>query len=262
MSGFERWVIEWPVLAALLATVAGAGLAISAYVLAQPLRVVFGRGTLVRHLVEALSRYLTIVPVIVLLWHLGWLEAAGLARFGGWRTWVPVLLPLVYMSLVGVYVYTSDLRAGVPDRRLAGAVTLNMLAVGLFEETVFRGVVLRLLLLGWGDSRWGIAGSLVLSSLLFGLTHMLNLLVGKDIREALGQGLSAFVGGLCYWVLVLWSGSIWPAVAMHGAENAVVNIRVATIANYREPAGANERMALFTLPVLAYAVVLLWAVRI
>jgi len=262
MSGFERWALEWPVLVALLATVACAGLAILSYVLAGPLSVLFGRGARARHLAEALSRCLATTPVIVLLWRVGWLEAAGLARLGGWRSWLPVLLPLVYMALVAVYVYTGDLRADVPDRRLAGAVTLDMLAVGLFEETVFRGVVLHALLLGWGRSRWGIAGSLTLSSLLFGLLHMLNLLAGKAIREALEQGLSAFVSGLCYGVLVLWAGSIWPAVALHGAVNAAVNVKIASIANYKEPAGANARMALLTLPVLGYVLTLLWAVAV
>ncbi len=262
MSEIEWWALEWPVVVALLATMTGAGLAISAYALAQPLGALFGRGARARHLGEALSRCLATIPVIVLLWHLRWLRTTGLALLGGWRMWTAVLLPLVYMAFVGVYVYTSDLRTGVPDHRLAGAVTLNMLAVGLLEETLFRGLVLQVLLSGWGDSRWGIAGSLALSSLLFGLTHMLNLLAGKDVREALGQGLSAFVSGLCYGALVLWGGSIWPAVALHSAVNAVVNVRVASIASYREPAGANVRMALFTLPVLAYTVVLLCAVRV
>jgi membrane protease YdiL (CAAX protease family) len=114
-----------------------------------------------------------------------------------------VLLPPIYKALVGVYVYPSDLRTDAPDRRLAGAVTLNMLAVGLLEETLLRGVVLQVLRIGWGRSGWGVAGSLVLLSLLFGLTHMLNLLAGKDIREAVEQGLRAFAGGLCYGALVL-----------------------------------------------------------
>jgi len=262
MSGFERWAVEWPVLVALLATVTGAGLAILTYALAQPLGVLFGRGARARHLAESLSRCLATALVVVLLWHLGWLEATGLARLGGWRLWLSVLLPLVYMTLVGVHLYTGDLRAGVPDRRLAGAVTLNMLAVGLLEETLFRGVVLQVLLSGWGDSRWSVAGSLVLSSLLFGLTHMLNLLAGKAVREALEQGLSAFVSGLCYGVLVLWSGSIWPAVALHGAVNAVVNVKIASMVSYKEPAGANVRMALLMVPVLGYALALLWAVPV
>jgi membrane protease YdiL (CAAX protease family) len=262
MSGFERWAIEWPVLVALLATVIGGGLAILSYALAGPLSALFGGGARARHLAEALSRCLATTPVIVLLWRLKWLEAAGLARLGGWRSWVLVLLPLVYVALVGVYVYTGDLRADVPDRRLAGAVTLNMLAVGLFEETLFRGVVLHVLLSGWGNSRWGVVGSLILSSLLFGVLHMLNLLAGKAVREALEQGLSAMVSGLCYGALVLWAGSIWPAVALHDAVNAAVNVQVASIANYGEPAGANVRMALLALPVLGYVLVLLWAVPV
>ena len=259
MSGFERWAFEWPVLVALLATVACAGLAILSYVLAGPLSVLFGGGARARHLAEALSRCLATIPVIVLLWHL---EAAGLARLGGWRSWVLVLLPLAYLALVALYVYAGGLRAEVPDRGLAGAVTLNMLAVGLFEEAVFRGVVLQALLTGWGRSGWGVAGSLILSSLLFGVLHMLNLLAGKGIGEALEQGLSAIVAGLCYGVLVVWAGSIWPAVALHGAVNAAVNVRVASMANYREPAGANVRMALLTLPALGYVLVLLWALPV
>jgi hypothetical protein len=84
MSGFERCAIEWPVLVALLATMTRAGLAILSYALAQPLGVLFGRGARAKHLAEALSRCLDTIPIIVLLWHLGWLRTAGVACLGRW----------------------------------------------------------------------------------------------------------------------------------------------------------------------------------
>ena len=53
--------------------------------------------------------------------------------------------------------------------------TLVMLLVGIFEEVLCRGVILNNMLIKWGHTKTGILKSIILSSLIFGLLHLVNL---------------------------------------------------------------------------------------
>ncbi|MDA1036196.1 MAG: CPBP family intramembrane metalloprotease, partial [Chloroflexi bacterium] len=88
-------------------------------------------------------------------------------------------------------------------RWLAFAVVVVM---GPFaEETFFRGFLFAGLL-----SRFGTAGSVVISSTVFALAHVDVALFGP-----------AFLSGSVFAVVYWRTGSIWPALLAHTAQNAI-----------------------------------------
>ncbi len=82
-------------------------------------------------------------------------------------------------------------------------------ATALFEETLFRGVLLRIFLPS-GTSR-----AIVVSSLLFGLMHLQNILFRDNPMIVFSQAIGVFCFGVGYSVLRLRTNTIWPLIALH-----------------------------------------------
>ncbi len=96
---------------------------------------------------------------------------------------------------------------------------LSCLGTGLFEELVFRGYILMVLLEKRKGSVKRLFESVILSSALFGLIHLVNLFAGADPLSTLLQvGYSFLVGGMCAIVLIK-TGSIWYSVLLHAIYN-------------------------------------------
>jgi membrane protease YdiL (CAAX protease family) len=91
---------------------------------------------------------------------------------------------------------------------------------GIFEEIAFRGVILSLFL-----ARYPEAAAVAFSALGFGAMHLLNLTnpsSGRKPAWVLGQVVWAAILGLFYGVVVLRSGSLWPAMIVHYLGNLFV----------------------------------------
>jgi membrane protease YdiL (CAAX protease family) len=82
--------------------------------------------------------------------------------------------------------------------------------VAVAEESIFRGIILQTLL------PQGVLRAVFLSTLIFALLHVGTLFAGLPWEYVLGQVLSAFGGGLAYAVMRVRTGSIWPAIMLHG----------------------------------------------
>lgn len=78
--------------------------------------------------------------------------------------------------------------------------------VPICEESLFRGLLLRGL-----NHTYGAVRALLVSSILFGLSHL-------RLPTAI---LPAIVAGLFLGLIALRTGSIWPSIALHAAVNAV-----------------------------------------
>lgn len=91
------------------------------------------------------------------------------------------------------------------------------IAVALFEEMAFRGVVL----LGFSEkakSRLGLFLAIILSSAVFGVIHLLNLFTSSPIVVIMQIGYSFLIGGMCS-VILLKTKNIWFCVAIHAIFN-------------------------------------------
>ncbi len=143
------------------------------------------------------------VAAIALLVGMGWWRVVGFRRPHDWsdlRYFIIPLLPLVMNLIPGVEV-TSLSHLGV-----ALAITLM---VGFVEEVFFRGLMLNAL------KARGLWRAAVITALLFGLTHAMNVLAGKSAVDAAAQIFYAAAIGFSYAALVLKKGVIWPLVITH-----------------------------------------------
>jgi membrane protease YdiL (CAAX protease family) len=177
---------------------------------------------------------LTITACILLLvWRLGWLEASGVARLGRWPVWLLALGGMTYFTIASLYSYFSKINFDfssliqIPDAR---AIVMSQFAVSLCEEILFRGVVLYSLARVWENTKRGMIGSVVLSSLIFAVLHMTNVFAQEiPLSSALLLTLETCIIAIWWGALVLWGGSIWPAVMLHFVSNAVVAVQGLTI---------------------------------
>ncbi len=95
---------------------------------------------------------------------------------------------------------------------------LECLMVGFFEEMAFRGVVFLGILKKAPESRLWAFASIVISSAVFGLVHLVNLIESSPAAVLMQIGYSALIGAMCS-VLLMKTANIWLCVAVHGLFN-------------------------------------------
>lgn len=77
------------------------------------------------------------------------------------------------------------------------------LSIGFLEEFIFRGVLFSLLADCFTKDRVGLIKTFVISSLIFGLAHLINLISGAGVGATLLQvGYTTLTGGLFAFVLI------------------------------------------------------------
>ena len=91
----------------------------------------------------------------------------------------------------------------------------SMLCVGFLEELIFRGFLFKAL------CKDNLKTAILISSLTFGVGHIVNLLNGAELVSTLLQILYAVAIGFAFTYLFLVSGSLWPCILCHGAINGL-----------------------------------------
>lgn len=94
----------------------------------------------------------------------------------------------------------------------------NCLAVGTFEELVFRGVILTLLVRALPNNRKGAFGAVMISSAVFGLMHAVNFLSGDPASVLMQIGYSFLIGAMCALALLL-TRNIFVCALLHAGFN-------------------------------------------
>lgn len=135
----------------------------------------------------------------------------------GWcpHTWLAILLLVVMLASNLLQGFRQHLTAEYVISHLAFAVI-----VGITEETVFRGLVF------WTLRHRGLACAVLLSSLLFGIGHIFQLLSGASLLLTLLQILLAFLFGLAFALLVVKTRSLLLPILFHMAHNFTEYIRM------------------------------------
>ncbi|WP_411699042.1 CPBP family intramembrane glutamic endopeptidase [Conyzicola sp.] len=125
---------------------------------------------------------------------------------GRWWMWIFVVLVIVPIVLRF---------AGIDYAEYGVAVVATSLFVGLFigftEELLYRGIVVKILRDG-GHREWTVA---VLSSLIFALSHLLNLLSGQAVLVVLVTVVFTFGFGLMMYLVMRATGNIVWAMLIH-----------------------------------------------
>jgi len=138
-----------------------------------------------------------------LLTAMGWWRKVGYRRAYARRDllyFIVPFLPIIINLIPGVeFVSLGHLSA-------IFAVTLM---VGFAEESFFRGLMLQPV------KAHGLWRAAIVTSVLFSLTHGLNLLAGESVVDAAAQLLYAGAIGFAFAALALKLGIIWPLVLAH-----------------------------------------------
>lgn len=148
-----------------------------------------------------------------------WIQKRGLMAFYGLcRSKIGARRFLWYLPLV-VFV-SGNLWFGVGVNLPAVDTVcyiLSMLCVGFLEEVIFRGLLFKAL------RKEGEKMAIVISSVTFGLGHILNLFNGSgmDLVANLCQVVGAIACGFLFVVLFHRGGSLLPCIIAHSINNAV-----------------------------------------
>jgi membrane protease YdiL (CAAX protease family) len=98
---------------------------------------------------------------------------------------------------------------------MLGLFVLDCLLIGVFEEVAFRGTIFLALLERRRASTKQIFWTTALSSAIFGLIHLANLLEGANPGATLLQvGYSFLIGGMCA-ICMLTTGTVWLPIFIH-----------------------------------------------
>ena len=94
---------------------------------------------------------------------------------------------------------------------------VSMVCVGFLEEVIFRGFLFRALCAD-GET---VGRAVLISSLTFGIGHIVNLLNGAELLPTLLQICYASAAGFLFTVLFLRSGTLLPCTLTHSAINSL-----------------------------------------
>lgn len=101
---------------------------------------------------------------------------------------------------------------------------LECLAIGLFEELAFRGVIFLMFAERRRATRKGLFWSLILTSAVFGAVHLVNVLMGAGIGGVVLQiGYSFLIGAMCS-VVLLKTRNLWLCVLLHAVYDFCGNL--------------------------------------
>ena len=194
---------------------------------------------------------------LAILWRFSWGQASGLTRFGNDKAWLVVAIILVYHVLINMRFMTGDFAILFPDSPLAIANLVYYFPASLMEEVLFRGLTLLAMVFAWGHTKKGLLKAIILSSLLFGLIHLLNvfeLALEVVFLEILVASLLGF-----FWAAITFATrSLWPAIIIHWLTNAAVNLKLIGIENFQETIPMHLGRALFFIPLVIYGAYLVW----
>ncbi|GEK21533.1 CPBP family intramembrane glutamic endopeptidase [Cellulomonas xylanilytica] len=149
-----------------------------------------------------------VLVAIVTTW-LGWWRPAMRERRTTRAKWTIIAPALLVVVMVGNLAGTDWGSVGTDF--VIAALALGVF-VGFNEEMTSRG----LLLVGLRGSTREIWVALI-SSLLFGLMHGVNIVLGQSVGETLPQVGQAFLLGLSFYILRRVTGSLAWAMLLHGA---------------------------------------------
>jgi len=92
---------------------------------------------------------------------------------------------------------------------------ISMIGVGFLEEIIFRGFLFKMM------EKDNIKTAIIVSSVTFGIGHIINLLNGADVLPTLMQIMYATAGGYLFVTIFYKSKSLWPCIITHILVNSL-----------------------------------------
>jgi len=145
------------------------------------------------------------------------------------------------------------------------------LGTGVFEEVLVRGLIFKILLLTMGHTKNGIIKAVLISSAIFGVVHIVNVIVVGEFLPVIAQVIYATFIGVFYAVLYLRTKTLWVPILLHGLTNLSTQIFNVILSpdvlqdlmqNQTEPSVMDAFMpVVFSIPFLIVGLILLRKVK-
>ncbi len=126
-----------------------------------------------------------------------------------------------------------------------GVVTL--FGIGFREESIFRGVVVNNIAKKYIKDKKGIYITVMASGVMFGLMHLVNLLLDIDPFSVVIQSVVAMGAGFYFAAVYLRGGSLWALIIMHTLADAASLFGASFTLNNGSAADAIGEITLFNL---------------
>ncbi|MCM1022477.1 MAG: CPBP family intramembrane metalloprotease [Prevotella sp.] len=154
-----------------------------------------------------------ILSAVIFIWikKNGLTEKYGLCAFEGNIKNYLFFIPLVIMV-------SSRLWGGIAVVRPfleCALYIVSMLGVGFLEEIIFRGFLFK------GICKSSVKRAIVISSVTFGIGHIVNLLNGQATLDTVVQIVFAVAVGFCFTIIFYRGKSLLPCIITHGVNNAL-----------------------------------------
>lgn len=163
-------------------------------------------------------------PVCVLMtaFLLGWIKRNGLTeKYGLGKVKIDGKPYLYFLPLI--LIVSHRLWNGVTLRLSVWETVLHvisMIGVGILEEVIFRGFLFKAM------CRENVKQAMIISSLTFGIGHIVNLLNGAEVLTTLLQICFAAAIGFVFVIIFHKSGSLIPCIITHGMFNSLSAFKV------------------------------------
>jgi membrane protease YdiL (CAAX protease family) len=136
----------------------------------------------------------------------GLMEKYGLA---GWAKNSRAMLWFIPLWLLSCMNLFSGFQPDYPVPGLIYA-AVSMALVGFAEELIFRGFLFKAML-----KDGSVTAAVIVSSVTFGMGHIMNLFTGHDLVETLTQVVFAVAMGFVFTLVFYKSGSLLPGILAH-----------------------------------------------
>lgn len=127
------------------------------------------------------------------------------------RKRVLLYIPLIGISSVNLW---NGIAVQAPPVEIFTHI-FSMAMVAFLEELIFRGLLFN------GMRKGNLSAAVIVSSLTFGMGHIVNLLTGAPVLDTLLQLVYASAIGFCFTALFVATGSIVPCILSHAAVNCM-----------------------------------------
>ena len=160
-------------------------------------------------LAEMLSETIGVYKLVPAAFHIVLTACLFLPRYRLLRAWlfIPLMLVCVYKI-----VFSPALRFSAAESILF---VISMLCVGFLEEIIFRGFLFRAI------AKENLTRAVIISSVTFGIGHIVNLLTGQNLLDTIGQIIFAVFAGFALVVLFHKGKSLVPCIVFHSVFNAL-----------------------------------------
>lgn len=181
------------------------------YVIGTSISEVISENIGINKLVPAVFHCIFAALVAVWIFKNGYAEKYGLTipRYKLVKAWF--FIPLIVVAFFGL-IFGIEFQYDMIETILY---VISMVCVGFLEEVIFRGFLFV------GMAKTNVKSAIIVSSLTFGIGHIVNLFNGQDILDTLLQILFAVAVGFALVIIFYKGKSLLPCIVFHALNNSL-----------------------------------------